>query len=91
MTYELFKFCIINVLPVHLFNNLLTSFHANAHKINNTTAPVAWCTEMQNKHKLPTNSSQCTLLTKHCEIERKTPPHLALMMQLLMQLLATFL
>ena len=41
MIYELFKFCVTYALPVHLFNNLFTSFDANAHKINNTTALVA--------------------------------------------------
>ena len=38
---------------------------------------LAWCTNRQNKHELPTNVSQCTLLktTKHCEIKRnRTPP-----------------
>ena len=67
---QIFKFCVIDALPVHLFNNLVTLFDANAHKINNTTALVVWWTKMQNKHQLPTNGVQCTLLTKHCEIER---------------------
>ena len=54
--YELFKFCVIDVLPVHvnLFNNLFTSFDTNAHKTNYTTALVVWCTKMQNKHKVVT-------------------------------------
>ena len=47
--WELFKFCAIDTLPVHLFNNLVTSFDTNPHKINNTTTLVAWCTKMQNK------------------------------------------
>ena len=39
MIYELFKFCVIDALPVpvNLFNNLFTSFDTNAHKTNNTT------------------------------------------------------
>ena len=51
---QILKFCVIDELLVHLFN-LLTSFDANTHKINNTTTSVAWWTQMQNKHELPTN------------------------------------
>ena len=40
--YELFKFCVIDVLPVpvNLLNNLFTLFDAKAHKTNNTTVPA---------------------------------------------------
>ena len=44
-THELqivFKFCVIDALPVpvNLFNNLFTLFDAHAHKTNNTTVLV---------------------------------------------------
>ena len=37
---RILKFCVIDALLVHLFDNLVTSFDASTHKINNTTAPV---------------------------------------------------
>ena len=33
---------------------LFTLFDTHAHKTNNTTVPVTWCTKMQNKHELLT-------------------------------------
>ena len=67
--YELFKFCVIDALPVpvNLFNNLFTSFDANNHKTNNRTVPVVQCTKVQNKHEL--------LTPVHSVISLKTTEH----------------